>query len=170
MSVTVGFAWPNWRETKTTFKPLAISSVAQRVQRVQREASSDSAEAGVVDGAAEGLADVAVVEAAAGRREDEVLGLLVGRGEPAFAQQLRDGGGEDDLASGGFGPEGAVEAVSGELAVDADDAYAVLHVGPAEAERNRAQREAADLAQGASAMTAVVGARTCSFAFDQAAT
>ena len=33
--------------------------------------------------------------------EDEVFGLLVGGGEPAFAQESRHGGGEHDLAPGG---------------------------------------------------------------------
>jgi hypothetical protein len=55
--------------------------------------------------------------------EDEVLGVLVGRGEPALAQESRHhGGGEHDLAPGGVGLQGLRGAMPGELLADAEHA------------------------------------------------
>ena len=58
-----------------------------------------SGESGAFDGAAEVFADFAVVKATAERvAEDECGGGLVGGGEPGFAQEPGDRGGEDDVA------------------------------------------------------------------------
>ena len=67
-------------------------------ERVQRQPTG-CREFGAFDGVAEVFADFAVVKATAERvAEDECGGGLVGGGEPGFAQEPGDRGGEDDAA------------------------------------------------------------------------
>jgi hypothetical protein len=104
-------------------------------QRVEREPAGGG-DACAFDGLAEALADIAVVEAPAEHvGEDEGVRALVRGGEPAFAQELRDRGGEDDLPPTCLGLERRVLALAGELAVDADQPGVEVDVGPVQAER-----------------------------------
>ena len=57
--------------------------------------------------------------------ENEVLGVLVGRGEPALAQESRHGGGEHHPAPGGVRFQELRDAMSGELLADVE--HARLH-------------------------------------------
>ncbi len=103
-------------------------------ERVQREPSG-CGDARGLDGGAEGFAGVAVVEPAhVAAAKDELLGPLVAGGEPLFPQQLGDRGGEHDLAPSRRGLERRVDALAGELAVDAQELLLVVDVGPGKPE------------------------------------
>src|SRR5207253_6340436 len=89
-------------------------------ERVEREPSGGG-DAAASDGRAEGLADIAVVEAPPERvGEDEGVWRRIAGAEPPFAELLRDRGREHDLPPGGLGLERRVFAPAGELAVHAD--------------------------------------------------
>jgi hypothetical protein len=104
-------------------------------ERVQREPTRRG-DARPLHGGTEGIADVTIVEAAPGPvAEDEIVRPLVRGGEPMLAQLFGDRGGEHNLASAAWSLEGAVYAVAGELAVDANHAGVVDEIGPSEAER-----------------------------------
>jgi hypothetical protein len=101
-------------------------------EAVQREPSAGG-DAAVLDGGAEGMADIAVVEGTARRvAEDQVVRRLEGPGEPPLAEQLRDRWREDDVPPTGLGLERRVFAPARELAVDADQPGVEVDVGPGE--------------------------------------
>jgi hypothetical protein len=77
-------------------------AVAKRVEG-EPTARRDAA---ALAGSAKVVADVAMIEpAAAPVAKDKLVLAFEGRGEPAFTQQLRDRGGEDDVTLAGFGIE-----------------------------------------------------------------
>ena len=89
-----------------------------------------------LDGGAERSPRVAVVAALPVRlAADEVLGNLVGRGEPARAQEPRHRGGDHHLAPGGVRLQVLGRALPGELLADAEEARLEVHVTPPEPQR-----------------------------------
>jgi hypothetical protein len=93
--------------------------------------------------------DVPEVEAAAaGGREDEVVGGFVQRRESAFPEQLGERRGEDDLAPGRFGLERRLDAPAGELPVDMDESRLVVSLVKREGPEDRGAFSTASRRQG----------------------
>src|SRR5947199_4256184 len=104
-------------------------------QRVEGEPTR-AGEPRRLDGRAEALAHVAVVEPAPERvGEHEAAGRAVGRRGPELAQQRHQRGGEDHLALRGGRLQLLRDAAAGERLADVEEPRVEVDVAPAEAER-----------------------------------